>query len=155
MFEHILIPTDGSDWSLRTIHAGIDMAKRLGARVTGFYAQQTYPVSPFAEYVPPDVISPEEFDQRQRERAERVLATVSELAQAAGVPCETATAVADSPWVGITKAAKEKGCDLIFMASHGRRGLASILLGSETYRVLAHCHIPVLVYREEEAKNKK
>jgi nucleotide-binding universal stress UspA family protein len=147
MFKHILIPTDGTELSEIAIKAGIQFAKEIGAKITGFYAAAEYPVPPFGEYMPPDMLSPEEFRANENMHAKKILAVVESLARAVGVPCETASEVKFSPWAAIVKAAEEKGCDLIFMASHGRRGLASLLLGSETNRVLTHTKIPVLVYR--------
>jgi nucleotide-binding universal stress UspA family protein len=147
MFKHILIPTDGTDLSKTAIKAGIQFAKEIGAKVTGFYAAEEYPVPPFGEYVPPELQAPEEFRANEEMRAKKILAVVEDLAKAAGVLCDTTFEVDFSPWAAIVKVAEVKGCDLIFMASHGRRGLASILLGSETNRVLSHTKIPVLVYR--------
>ncbi len=152
MFKHFLVPTDGSELSQHAVRAAIELATTVGASITVYHATQNYPVSPFAEYVPADVLSPDEFDQRQAERAQAIVSEVKALADAAGVACDTHYAVADSPWQGIVKAALDKDCDLIFMSSHGRRGIAAVMLGSETNRVLTHCHIPVLVYREYEGK---
>ena len=147
MFKHLLIPTDGTELSETAIKAGIQFAKEIGARVTAFYAAEEYPVPPFGEYVPPDLLSPKEFRANEELRAKRILNVVEDVARQADVPCSTASEVSFSPWSAIVKAAEEKGCDLIFMASHGRRGIASLLLGSETNRVLTHTKIPVLVYR--------
>jgi nucleotide-binding universal stress UspA family protein len=147
MFQHILIPTDGTQFSEKAIRAGVELASRLGAKVTGFYAAEEYPVPPFGEYVPPDLLSPDEFRANEEGRARKILAVVESIAKEAGVACSTESAVNYSPWQAIVKMAEAKGCDLIFMASHGRRGFASMLLGSETNRVLTHTKIPVLVYR--------
>ena len=147
MFQHILIPTDGSELSEKAIRAGTQLASQIGARVTGFYAAEEYPVPPFGEYVPPDLLSPDEFRSNEEARARRILVVVENIAKEHGVACSTDFTVNYSPWQAIVKAAEAKGCDLIFMASHGRRGLASLLLGSETNRVLTHTRIPVLVYR--------
>lgn len=150
MFQHILIPTDGTELSEKAIRAGVQFAREIGAKVTGFYAAEEYPVPPFGEYVPPDLLSPDEFRTNEEARAARILAVAQQVADAAGVPCDTAHDVSFSPWEAIVKAATQRGCDLIFMASHGRRGLASMLLGSETNRVLTHTTIPVLVYRSPD-----
>ena len=147
MFQHILIPTDGSPLSEKAIRAGVQLASQIGARVTGFYAADEYPVPPFGEYVPPDLLSPDEFRSNEETRARKILAMVESIASEQGVACGTDFAINYSPWQAIVKVAEAKGCDLIFMASHGRRGLASLLLGSETNRVLTHTRIPVLVYR--------
>jgi len=147
MFKHILIPTDGTDFSNTALNAGVQFAKEIGAKVTGFYCAQEYRIPPFGEYMPPDLMSPEEFRANEELRAKKILAVVDDAAKTAGVVCDTLSEVNFSPWAAIVKAAESKGCDLIFMASHGRRGIASILLGSETNRVLTHTKIPVLVYR--------
>ncbi|MBA2689516.1 MAG: universal stress protein [Burkholderiales bacterium] len=147
MFKHVLIPTDGTTLSQKTVGAGIELAKSLGARVTGFYAAEEYPVPPFGEYVPPDLLSPEEFRANEEVRARKILDVVEAAAKEASVVCDTKYEFGFAPWEAIVRAAKQNGCDLIFMASHGRRGLASILLGSETNRVLTHSTVPVLVYR--------
>src|SRR5258707_15716129 len=132
MFRHIFIPTDGSELSEMAIKAGIQFAKEINAKVTGFYAAAEYPVPTFGEYMPPDLLSPEEFRANEDLRAKKILSVVEEYAKANGVPCAIASAAKFSPWAAIVKAAETSGCDLIFMASHGRRGLASLLLGSET-----------------------
>lgn len=150
MFKHVLVPTDGSEWSQKAVEAAIEFAHSIGARLTGFYAAEEYPVAPFGEYVPPDLLSPDEFRVNEEQRARKILAQVEEGARAKGVACSVHSAVSYSPWQAIVQAAEERGCDLIFMASHGRRGLASLLLGSETVRVLTHTKIPVLVYRPSE-----
>jgi len=147
MFKHVLIPTDGTELSEKAIRAGVELASQIGARVTGFYAAEEYPVPPFGEYVPPDLLSPDEFRANEEARAKKILAVVESLAKERGVACGIDFTVNYSPWQAIVKAAESHGCDLIFMASHGRRGLASMLLGSETNRVLTHTKIPVLVYR--------
>lgn len=147
MFQHILIPTDGTEFSEKAIRAGVQLASQLGAKVTGFYAAEEYPVPPFGEYVPPDLLSPDEFRANEENRAQKILAVVESIAKNAGVACSTEFAVNYSPWQAIVKVAQARGCDLIFMASHGRRGLASMLLGSETNRVLTHTKSHVLVYR--------
>jgi nucleotide-binding universal stress UspA family protein len=147
VFKHILIPTDGTDFSKAAVSAAIQLAKETGAKVTGFYAAEEYPVPPFGEYVPPEMLSPKEFRANEEVRAKKILAGVEEVAKDAGVVSSTLFDTAFSPWQAIVKVAEKEGCDLIFMASHGRRGLASLLLGSETNRVLAHTKIPVLVYK--------
>lgn len=146
MFKHILIPTDGSELSEKAVKAGIDFAKSIGAKVTGFRAIEMYPWA-YADYVPMDVYSPEQRAAEEKKVSERILSVVTSYAKSAGVVSDTYYDKAIVPYEGIVKAAEEKGCDLIFMASHGRRGLAGLLLGSETIKVLTHCKIPVLVYR--------
>ena len=88
-----------------------------------------------------------EYEKAQAARAEKTLDRVRATAAAIGVPVETVRTVSARPFESIIATAKERGCDLIFMASHGRSGVAALILGSETAKVLTHSKIPVLVYR--------
>ncbi len=145
MFKHILIPTDGSDLSRKAMLYGIQLAKESGARVTGINVTQPYQaVSMDAVLVS---MGQDEYDEGAKRLSERALEQVKIAADAAGVPCDTISEVLDQPYRAIIDAALEKGCDLVVMASHGRRGLSALLLGSETAKVLTHSTIPVLVYR--------
>jgi nucleotide-binding universal stress UspA family protein len=147
MFKHILVPTDGSPRSLRAAKAAVRFASADGARITAFYATPEYRPDISGDYIPPAFVSFPEFKKRVKATADKYLGQVKGLADAAKVPCATAQASSDSPYEAIIKAAKANKCDLIFMASHGRRGLASLLIGSETTKVLTHCKLPVLIYR--------
>lgn len=151
MFQHVLIPTDGSELSERAVAAALQFAKEINARVTGFYAAPGYPIPMYYEgwvpLDPDDPSTPEKFDEASKERTQRFLALIETKARELGVPCECFSTTSYSPWEAIIQAATSRGCDLIFMASHGRRGLSAVLMGSETTRVLTHCKIPVLVYR--------
>jgi nucleotide-binding universal stress UspA family protein len=147
MYKHILVPTDGSELSKQAIHAAAELAKAVGAKLTGFFATESYPVSSVAEYVPANIGSPEEFSAEQDALAKRYLAVVQTEAETAGVPCDIYFFPSTSPYKAIIQAAETRGCDLIVMASHGRRGLGAVLLGSETNKVLTHSNIPVLVHR--------
>ncbi|GLU31656.1 universal stress protein [Trinickia caryophylli] len=144
MFKHILVPTDGSELSKKAIDGAIDLARSVGARVTAYACLPQYPYSPFSEVV---VEAPEDFQARSEREARSHLDEVEQAARLAGVDCSSRTSVHPSPYLGIIEAAEEGGCDVILMASHGRRGLGSLLLGSETQRVLTHTKIPVIVYR--------
>ena len=146
MFKRILIPTDGSELSEKAVKVGIDFAKSIGAKVIGFRAIDLYPWA-YGDYVPLDVYSPEQRAEQEIASSNQILKSVTNYAQSVGVTCEVFHAKSVVPFEGIIKAAEDKGCDLIFMASHGRRGLAGLLLGSETAKVLTHCKVPVLVYR--------
>lgn len=147
MFKHILIPTDGSPLSAKAANAGMVMAKTLGAKVTGLH---TYPAV-FAVYYGELAWVDDRVQIDLREAAEKegkkYLAQIQAAAKSTGVPCETILLEKESPWQGITETAERIGCDLIVMAAHGRRGLAAVVLGSETNKVLTHSKIPVLVYR--------
>ena len=145
MFKHILLPTDGSPLSEAAMRKGIQFAKTINARVTGFC------VVPKLRYFSYDSDIGPEF-QKQAEAAVRAevnknLLAIEKAAKEAGVPCETAQQTSDQTYEAIIEAAQKKECDLIIMASHGRRGVQGLLLGSETQKVLTHSKIPVLVYR--------
>lgn len=148
MIKHILVPTDGSRLALKGAKAGIRLAKALKARVTAVYV-----IPPFmpiaygdaAVYVP--ALSPEEYKKSAEKVARRALGAVEAEAKKARVRCKTRFVTAAQPYDGILRAARAAKCDAIAMASHGRSGLAGVLLGSETTRVLAHSKLPVLVTR--------
>ena len=149
MYTHILVPTDGSALSDKAVEAAIKLAKLAGARITAFHAVEPYPLQGAyaAEASGVAELQPEIFAERSEEYAKRVLDTVSRAAAAAKVPCTTSFATSRSASQAIVEKAKKEKCDLIVMASHGRRGLEGFLLGSETQKVLTHSTIPVLVYR--------
>ena len=147
MFKHILVPTDGSEFSSTTVRRVLIFAKDAGAKVTFYFAQPDYPIAFYGEGALIDPTTPERFTEMAQHQAQRILAEAETMAKEADVEYATRTSVSDMPYVGIIEAANAEGCDLIFMASHGRRGLAALLLGSETQKVLTHSKIPVLVYR--------
>jgi nucleotide-binding universal stress UspA family protein len=148
MFKHILLPTDGSKLSDRAVQRGIQFAKEIDARVTTVHV-----VPEFRMVVEEGFVSPmsaelkKRFEKESQVHARKMLAKVEKLAADAGVKCESVSVVSDFPYQQIIETAKKKKCDLILMASHGRRGLSSLLLGSETAKVLTHSKIPVLVVR--------
>ena len=147
MFKNILIPTDGSKLSVKAIKSGVAFAKSIKAEVTGCYVVEPFQPYYFGDYIPPDMPTPKEFERHAREAGEKCLGQIETAARAAGLKYRGAVVMAYTPYDGIVDAAKKGHCDLIFMASHGRRGLSGILLGSETHKVLTHSKIPVLVYR--------
>jgi nucleotide-binding universal stress UspA family protein len=147
MFTNILIPTDGSKLSMNAIISGLSFAKSIDAKVTGCYVVEPFQPYYFGDYIPPDMPTPKEFERHAREAGEKYLAQIETAARAAGLKYAGAVVTAETPYAGIINAAKKEKCDLIFMASHGRRGLSGMLLGSETHKVLTHSKIPVLVYR--------
>ncbi len=147
MFKHILVPTDGSTLSTGTAKKAVDFARETGAKITFFYAKPDYPVAFYGEGALIDPTTPEKFAEMAEKQAREILDAAQALAAAAGVPCATTAATSDAPYQAIIDAAAANGCDLIFMASHGRRGLSGLLLGSETQKVLTHSKVPVLVYR--------
>jgi len=148
MYKHILVPTDGTKLSARAIRAACALAQTCGAKITGVYVIPPYVPPIYAEgmiYIAD--LGPKRHKEVMQKAAKKALAVVSAEARRAGVACASAAPVADQPWEGILKAARGKRCDLIVMASHGRRGIAGLLLGSETTKVLTHSKIPVLVCR--------
>ena len=147
MFKHILVPTDGSDLSRETVRRAVSFAKEAGARITAFFAKPEYPIAYFGEGALIDPTTPEKYAELAEQQAAEYLGEVQKLCAEAGVDCATVSATSDVPYEAIIAAAESAGCDLIFMASHGRRGFSGFLLGSETNQVLTHSKIPVLVYR--------
>jgi nucleotide-binding universal stress UspA family protein len=147
MFKRILLPTDGSDISRKAVKKGVELAKRLNASVVGFFSPEDYRALMYSEYVPPSLVSQEQFEANARKAAEKHLAFVEKTAAAAGVPYEGMYLASVAPWEAIIDAARKKKCDLIALGSHGRSGLAGVLLGSQTVKVLTHSKIPVLVFR--------
>ena len=147
MFKHILVPTDGSELSKATAQRAISFAKEAGAKVTVFFAKPEYPIAYFGEGALIDPTTPEKFAELADQQATEYLGEVQKQCDAAGVECTTIAATSDVPYEAIIDAAETSGCDLIFMASHGRRGISGLLLGSETNKVLTHSKVPVLVYR--------
>jgi len=145
MFKHILVPTDGSELSVKAVTYGLQLAKMTGAKVTAVTV--TTPWQSIALGETALAIDPDEYERRSKEYAEKTLAVVANEAKAAGVAFTGTIATSPQPWEAIIEAAQKAGCDLIVMASHGRRGLTGFLLGSETQKVLTHSKIPVLVYR--------
>ena len=138
MFKNILIPTDGSENSQRAVlHQG---------RITGIHVIPDYHLL-IAYEGAFDPITEERIEEEARSRAESYLAYVRKAAEEAGVPCDTVCETSDHPYDAILKTADNKNCDLILMTSHGRKGLAAVLLGSETRKVLTHTRVPVLVVR--------
>jgi nucleotide-binding universal stress UspA family protein len=144
MFKRILVPTDGSDITSKAIDTAIDLAKAGGGQMFAVSIKEPFPYSAISEMQP---VPPQEFyDAQERIAAGRVKAVV-DAAMAAGVACGGHTVEALHPWEAILDHAKAQQCDLIVMASHGRRGVAALLLGSETQRVLIHSTLPVLIVK--------
>ena len=146
MFTHILLPTDGSALSQVAISRGLLFAKTIRAKITGLHVSVEHPVESFEEFAPVDVKAPV-LEEVSRQEAQKYLAVIADQAKAMGVPCTTLSVSHASPHQAIVKAATDNGCDLIVMASHGRKGITGELVGSETARVITSCKIPVLVYR--------
>lgn len=144
MYKRILVPTDGSEITAKAVRQAIDLAKLCGAEVLTLSAKEPFPYGAISEMQP---TPPQEFFDAQDRIADQRIKSVLAAAQAAGVSCKAITIEALHPWEAICEQATSEGCDLIVMASHGRRGVAALLLGSETQKVLTHATIPVLVVR--------
>ncbi|MBI5510297.1 MAG: universal stress protein [Deltaproteobacteria bacterium] len=147
MFKRILVPTDGSELSNDAVKDAIQLAKESGAAIVAVNVQPAYQQPIVVETFVISGYSQEQYEADARRRANMLLADVKGLAAAASVPCKTVSVLHPSTYEAIIKTAQDEGCDLIFMASHGRRGVAALILGGETHKVLTHCKIPVLVHR--------
>lgn len=147
MFKNILIPTDGYPLSRKAIKGAVQFAKEQKARVTGLYVAPPYNPKVSDDTAVIHVVSPQEYAARTRAIARRLLKPIEKAASAAGVACDPLYAFNDYPYEEILRTARRKKCDLIYMASHGRRGISRLLLGSETSKVLAHSKVPVMVCR--------
>ena len=144
MYKRILFPTDGSDVTSKALQSALALAKLSGAEIFALSVKEPFPYSAISEMQP---VPPQEFyDAQERIAAGRVQAAAA-AAKAAGVTCHAHTVEAMHPWEAILDHARAQSCDIIVMASHGRRGVAALLLGSETSRVLTHTTLPVLVVR--------
>ena len=145
MYKHILIPTDGSELSRKAIEHGIALAKSINTKVTAVTV--TAPFHVFA--IQPGMVTdtPEQYEKHAADLAAKDLNVAKEAGKAAGISCDTIRVEHEHPYRAIIDAATENDCDLIVMASHGRRGISAIVLGSETVKVLTHSAVPVLVVR--------
>ena len=147
MFKHVLLPTDGSNLSEAAVRMGVQLAKTVNAKVTGFHVMPEFNVFTYKTQMLEDTKN--EFAKDSKAHAAQYLSVIETAAKAAGVPCDIASATHDHPYEAIIKVAKQRECDLIVMASHGRKGMQAVLLGSETQKVLTHSHMPVLVCRQQ------
>ena len=145
MFKHLLLPTDGSEASQATLLKGVLLAKESNATITGISVVPEFHILTFNTAMIEDTRAV--FIAESRAQADKYLAFLRKAANESGVPCETEVVLSDQPYEAIIRTATSKGCDLIVMASHGRRGLQALLIGSETQKVLTHSKTPVLVYR--------
>jgi nucleotide-binding universal stress UspA family protein len=147
MYKHILVPTDGSKLSVKTVKQAVKFAKAVGAKITGFYATPEFGSTYYGDGYILRAPSAKAHAEATEKQARLCLSAIEVEAEVEKVPCEVMHVVSGSPYQAIIDAAKKKKCDLIFMASHGRRGLSGLVLGSETHKVLIHSKIPVLVCR--------
>ena len=147
MYAHLLVPTDGSKLSDKALAHAIALAKASKGRITLFHASPDYPTPVYADGMAVGLVQPRDYAKQMKEAATKLLDRAAAKAAASGVTCATLYAVSDAPWEAILSGAKKAKADTIVMASHGRRGLAGLLLGSETVKVLTHSKVPVLVVR--------
>ncbi|MFO1327537.1 MAG: universal stress protein [Rubrivivax sp.] len=144
MYKRILVPTDGSEITGKAVQTALALAKLCGAELYAIGVKEPFPYSAISEMQP---VPPQEFYDAQERIAAGNVKLVTDAAKAAGLACKGHTVEALHPWEAILDHSKTQGCDLIVMASHGRRGVSALLLGSETQKVLTHSGLPVLVVR--------
>ncbi len=147
MFKHLLVPTDGTNFSMAAVQRAVSFASDAGARVTFLHAEHPFPAMYCGEGAIMDESAPAFFHEQADRQAHQILGAAEEIARRAGVECTALALISESPYEAIVEAAELNGCDLIFMASHGRTGIGHLLLSSETEKVLRHTKIPVLVHR--------
>ena len=148
MYKHILVPTDGSALSQKAVKAATELARGMKAKVTAVHVIPPYtPPIVMDSAVAYTAISPTEYRKSTEREAQKMLDKVKATVEAKKVACDVAFVNDAQPWEAIIKLARGRSCDLIVMASHGRRGLEGLLLGSETNKVLTHSKTPVLVCR--------
>lgn len=147
MYQHLLVPTDGTELSTDTVSRAVEFARAVGARITFFHAKEDYAAG--SEGALMYSLSPEIFVEQSAGEARAFLAKAEAAARAAGVSYDSRVKVSDRPYEAILEVAEACGCDLIFMASHGRRGIKGLMVGSQTLKVLAQSRIPVLVSTSE------
>ncbi len=142
MYKKILVPTDGSDTAAKAIGPAVELARLCQASIVGVSVSDPYPYTGLADSVP---VTADAYRASTSRAAEEALLPLQEACRAAGVACECLVSEDMHPWKALLDAAVEKTCDLVVMASHGRRGVQAVLLGSETQKLLTHSNLPVLV----------
>jgi len=147
MYKNLLVATDGSKLSDKAVAHALGLAQAVGASITAFYAAPDYPMPAYADGVVYEPVSRKEYTKLAQQDADKILGAVAAKAKAGGVECKSSFAIAAAPWEAILAAAKKNKADAIVMASHGRRGITAVLLGSETTKVLTHSKLPVIVVR--------
>lgn len=148
MYKKILIATDGSDLADRAVEHGLSLAKAVGAEVVLVTVTEMWSALEMSRDAAMDARHAiEAYEKIEAGRAKSILAAAAERAAKAGVGCETRHLSDSKPSEGILEAAQKSDCDLIVMATHGRRGVNRVLLGSQTNEVVTHSPVPVLVLR--------
>jgi nucleotide-binding universal stress UspA family protein len=150
VYSHILLPTEGSELAEKGVDQGIELARRLGAKLTILTVSEPLPVHiGAAEAAWTAAAAMADYDEHQASAAKALLAKAKAKAEAAGASAETVHMPRSQPADSIVEIAKSRGCDLIVMASHGRRGFRRLILGSQTAEVVARSPVPVLVIPAE------
>ena len=147
MFKHLLVPTDGTEFSQSAVRRAVSFANDAGARITFLYVEHAFPAMYFGEGAIMDENAPAKFHEQADSQAHQILGEAEGIARNTNVEHSTLILICESPYEAIIEAAERNGCDLIFMASHGRTGIGRLLISSETEKVLSHTKIPVLVHR--------
>lgn len=147
MFKHILLPTDGSPVSDKAVKRGIEFAKKIKARVTALHVVSSFRFMADEDAMVLDPALRKRFEDEGKARGKEILDAIAKQCRAKGVRCSTVCISGDQSFNEIVATARRSKCDLIMMASHGRRGISSLLLGSVTSKVLLHSKVPVLVVR--------
>ena len=147
MYKHILVPTDGSPLSRAAAMSAVKLARAVGARITGLFAAPAATPLAYRGLLPVGLRTPQTSAAVIEKAASRYLEVIESAARSAGVRCEAIHVTSDFPADTILEVAAKRKCDLIYMASHGRRGLTGLLIGSETQKVLSRAKVAVLVHR--------
>ena len=147
MFKNILVPTDGSKLSHKAVKEAIELAKKTDAKLTALHVYPKFAGSPYGTFGPAEDVLEEAHKNQERAEGDSLFAGIRKMTDAAGVTLDSVLVESNDVWKQIITTAKKKKCDVICMASHGRRGIAGVLLGSETHKVLTHTELPVLVLR--------
>ncbi|MGC8508328.1 MAG: universal stress protein [Thiomonas sp.] len=144
MFNHLLLSTDGSDLSQKALPYAIELARKFGSKITVASVIDLYPYIGAIEVMP---VGMDQWQEEVRKQANVALQRMRDQLQAAGLSCDTVVEEDAQAWRGLLAVAEKQGCDTIVIASHGRGGMSSAVLGSQSSRVLSHSKLPVLVVR--------
>jgi nucleotide-binding universal stress UspA family protein len=147
MYKNILVPTDGSKLSKKAVVGAVRLAKATGARLVALHVYPKFSGSPYGSFGPPDEVIADAHAMHHQSEAKKIFAGIRMLAGTYGIGLDTVLVESDNVHKEIIAAARKRKCDLVCMASHGRRGLSGLVLGSETQKVLTHSSTPVLVLR--------
>lgn len=147
MLRNILVPTDGSKLSAKAVTAAIELAQVFHAKLVALHVYPKFPGSPYGTFGPAKEVLEQAHERQGGAQADQMFADIRKQTEAAGVELASMFVVSNEVWKEVIAVAKRKKCDLICMASHGHRGLAAVVLGSETQKVLTHSTLPVLVVR--------